>query len=108
MLIDDPSIYNKMLAAASSIEGFSKKLNESTGTLQKLVEDPELYDRLVAATSSIEAFTKKLSEGQGTIGKLVEDPELYERLVAPPHRLRLSPETNEGQERSRGGQDPEP
>lgn len=80
LLLEDPSLYNKLVATTSSLEEISRKIKESSGTLHKLIEDPSLYNRMLSATSSIEEFSIVLNQRQGTLRRLAEDPELYENL----------------------------
>lgn len=105
MLVEDPSLYQRMVSAVSSVEEFAKKtnesvgeiarkVNESQGTLKKLVEDPSLYDKALAAVSTVEQLTKNieqisqdiekfsggLNEKTGTLKRMIEDPSLYDNL----------------------------
>ncbi len=105
MLVEDPSLYQRMVSAVSSIEELAKKtnesvgeitrkVNESQGTLKKLVEDPALYDKALAVISSIEqltrnverisqdieTFSKGLKEKTGTLKRMIDDPSLYDNL----------------------------
>jgi phospholipid/cholesterol/gamma-HCH transport system substrate-binding protein len=80
LLIEDPSLYNKALATASSMEEFSKKLNESSGTLKKLIEDPELYETLNKASSQLSSILEGIEKGKGMAGALIKDEELGKDL----------------------------
>ena len=80
LFLEDPSLYNKLVATTSSLEEISRKIKESSGTFHKLIEDPSLYNRMLSATSSIEEFGIVLKQRQGTLRRLAEDPELYENL----------------------------
>jgi phospholipid/cholesterol/gamma-HCH transport system substrate-binding protein len=40
MLLQDPTLYEKLVATTSSLEELSRKLNNGSGTLNKLTEDP--------------------------------------------------------------------
>jgi len=80
LLIEDPSLYNKVLATASSAEAFGKKLNESAGTLKKLIEDPELYENLNKTSSQLSSILDGIERGKGTAGALIKDEALVKDL----------------------------
>ena len=80
LLIEDPSLYNKALATASSMEEFSKKLNESAGTLKKMIEDPELYGNLNKASSQLSSILEGIDKGKGMAGTLIRDEKLVKDL----------------------------
>jgi hypothetical protein len=77
----------RILAAATSIETFSKKIEEGHGTVQKLMEDPSLYNQALTTISELEEFSKELKDGKGTLGKLITNPDLYENLDKDAERL---------------------
>jgi phospholipid/cholesterol/gamma-HCH transport system substrate-binding protein len=97
LLLKDPTLYNslvsttsridglsnkldegadRMIAAASSIEEFGKKLNDSRGTLHKLIEDEELYNNLNKASQRLNSILASIDSGEGTAGALLKDEEL--------------------------------
>ena len=57
---------------------FSKKLNESDGTLGALVEDRQLYDRLNSAAYNVQYLTQRLrpivNDARVTMDKVARDP----------------------------------
>ena len=79
MLINDPSLYSKMVSTVSSLEDFGKKMNEA-GTLKRLAEDPSLYENLNKASSQISAIIEKIESGEGVAGSLIKDKELASEL----------------------------
>ena len=80
MLIEDPSLYNKLLTTTSSIEEFSKRLNESHGTLKKLVEDPELYENLNKGSKQLSSILERIDKGEGLAGAFLRNEELAKEL----------------------------
>jgi len=101
LLLKDPSLYNslvsttsrldglsykfdegaeRMIAAASSIEEFSKKLNDSDGTIHKLIEDEELYNNLNNASQRLNSILAGIDSGEGMAGALLRDEELSVEL----------------------------
>lgn len=79
MLIYDPSLYNKMVSTASSLEEFGKRMNES-GTLKRLAEDPSLYENINKASSQISAIMERIESGEGVAGSLIKNKELADDL----------------------------
>lgn len=101
LLLNDPSLYNslvsttyrldglsgkldegadRMIAAASSIEEFGKKLNDSRGTLHKLIEDDELYNNINNASERLNSILASIDRGEGTAGALIKDEEIAAEL----------------------------
>jgi len=66
--MEDPALYNRMLAAASSVEEFSRKLNEGKGTIRKLAEDAELYDNLNKASLQLSSILERIDKEKGQQG----------------------------------------
>lgn len=79
-LLTDPSLYNDLKDAASSLSKVLDDFKHSQGTVKMLIDDPSLYNKLLSASSSMEEFSKKINEGKGTLKKLAEDPSLYDNL----------------------------
>jgi phospholipid/cholesterol/gamma-HCH transport system substrate-binding protein len=69
-----------MLTAASSVEEFSRKLNEGKGTIRKLAEDAELYDNLNKASLQLSSILERIDKGEGVAGSLLRDKELAAEL----------------------------
>jgi len=97
LLLKDPTLYNslvsttsgldglignlnegadKMIVAASSIEEFGKKLNDSRGTLHRLIEDEDLYNNLNNASQRLNSILASIDRGEGTAGALIRDEKL--------------------------------
>lgn len=104
-LIEDPSLYEKTFQAVSTLEEvgqkmdksienlgkkmdttistlemFSKRLNEKQGTLQRLIEDPQLYDHLNEGTLRLNAILEKMEQGEGLAGAILRDREMVREL----------------------------
>jgi phospholipid/cholesterol/gamma-HCH transport system substrate-binding protein len=69
-----------MVSAASSVEEFSRKLNEGKGTLRKLTEDAELYDNLNKTSRQLSSILERIDRGEGVAGSLLKDKELATEL----------------------------
>ena len=80
MLIEDPSLYNKLLTATSSIEEFSKKLDESHGTLKRLIEDPEFYENLNRGSKQLSSILERIDKGEGLAGAFLKNEEFVREL----------------------------
>ncbi len=79
MLINDPSLYDKITSTVSSLDEFSKKIN-TDGTLKRLAEDPSLYENLNKASSQISGIFEKIESSNGVAKSLIQDQELASEL----------------------------
>lgn len=78
----------------SNLRVLSAKLNDITtqiqagkGSIGKLIYDESFYKRLNDTTGGMQRLMARLENGQGTLGKLMEDETLYNRTVASIDRL---------------------
>ncbi len=78
----------------SNLRVLSAKLNDITaqiqagkGSIGKLIYDETFYKRLNDTTGGMQRLIARMENGQGTIGKLMEDETLYNRTVASIDRL---------------------
>ena len=69
-----------MASASLSLEAFSKKMNEGTGTLGKLIEDPTLYDNLNRASKQLNSVMEEIDSGKGAASALIKDKALAGEL----------------------------
>lgn len=109
LLIRDPQLYNRTVAAVDGLAVFTQDINQATGTIPRLFHDPSLYDsaqtlftrlegfsaNLDHLGSNLDAFSTRLekigaqiAEGTGTISRLLNDPTLYEDVQATTANLR--------------------
>jgi phospholipid/cholesterol/gamma-HCH transport system substrate-binding protein len=103
LLIQDPTLYQRTVAAVDGVALFTEELREATGTLPRLIRDPSLYEsaesllarfdsfggNLEGLGSNLDAFVRRLdtlsaqiAEGTGTVARLLKDPSLYDDVQA--------------------------
>ena len=79
-LIQDPTLYNKAVAAVNEIKTMADQISSGKGTIGKLISDDTLYNRFNDAAGHVENITKEVDAGHGSIGKVLKDDTLYNNL----------------------------
>ncbi len=79
-LINDPTLYNKAVAAVNEIKTMADQISSGKGTIGKLIADDTLYNRVNDTVGHVDNITKELDAGHGTIGKVLKDDTLYNNL----------------------------
>jgi len=79
-LINDPTLYNKAVAAVNEIKTMADQISSGKGTIGKLISDDTLYNRFNDAAGHVENITKEVDAGHGSIGKVLKDDTLYNNL----------------------------
>lgn len=80
MLINDPTLGNKITQVATDLQSVTGALSQGQGSLGKLLKDDTLYTRANTAVDKLNQITTDLQDGRGTAGKLLKDDTLYNNL----------------------------
>jgi phospholipid/cholesterol/gamma-HCH transport system substrate-binding protein len=86
-LMNDPKVYNELLAATTALNGITARIAQGEGSLGALLNDPALARSATAAAANLENVTDRLARGEGTAGKLLTDDALFARLTSATTRL---------------------
>jgi len=79
-LINDDTMYRKLLATMDQIQTLSTNLNEGKGSMGKLMTDDSLYNRANEAVTHLSNIANDLDSGKGSMGKLLKDETIYNDL----------------------------
>ncbi|HMD20373.1 MAG TPA: MlaD family protein [Alloacidobacterium sp.] len=77
MLINDPTLYNRAIAALNEIQSLVDQVSNGKGSIGKLIADDTLYNRANDTVAKLQDVAKQIDSGNGTIGKLIKDETLY-------------------------------
>jgi phospholipid/cholesterol/gamma-HCH transport system substrate-binding protein len=77
MLINDPTLYNRAIAALNEIQSLVDQVGNGKGSIGKLIADDTLYNRANDTVGKLQDVAKQIDSGNGTIGKLIKDETLY-------------------------------
>jgi phospholipid/cholesterol/gamma-HCH transport system substrate-binding protein len=77
MLINDPTLYNRAIAALNEIQQLVDQVGNGKGSIGKLIADDSLYNSANDAVAKLQDVAKQIDSGNGTIGKLIKDETLY-------------------------------
>lgn len=80
MLINDPTLYNRAIAALNEIQSLVDQVGNGKGSIGKLIADDTLYNRANDTVGKLQNIADELDKGHGTIGKLLKDDTLYNNL----------------------------
>jgi phospholipid/cholesterol/gamma-HCH transport system substrate-binding protein len=80
MLINDPTLYNRAIAALNEIQSLVDQVGNGKGSIGKLIADDTLYNRANDTVGKLQDMATQLDSGKGTIGKLIKDDTLYNNL----------------------------
>ncbi|MGB6687552.1 MAG: MlaD family protein [Terracidiphilus sp.] len=86
-IINDPSLYKKILALTDDLHVIASSIAEGKGTMGKLVKDDTLYNHLSSVAERLDNITTDLDSGKGTAGKFLRDDELYKNLNSAVHNI---------------------
>jgi phospholipid/cholesterol/gamma-HCH transport system substrate-binding protein len=78
MLINDPSLYNRLNTTVGDLQGIINKVGTGQGSLGKLFTDDTLYNKANATIDKLTVIADDLNQGKGTAGKFLKDPALYD------------------------------
>jgi phospholipid/cholesterol/gamma-HCH transport system substrate-binding protein len=76
-LINDPTLYDRAIAALNEIQGVVDQVSNGKGSIGKLISDDTLYNRANATVGKLEDVANQIDSGNGTIGKLIKDETVY-------------------------------
>lgn len=90
-LLNDPALYEEVLAAVEDIRLASAQatrltedaadifgtIRQGKGALGTLVYDEAIGEQIAATMTNLRAISDKLNQGEGTLGKLLTDESLY-------------------------------
>jgi phospholipid/cholesterol/gamma-HCH transport system substrate-binding protein len=79
-MLNDPSVFNNINAAAKSLAVTLKEIETSQGSFRKLVRDPSLYNNLDKASRNLNAVLEGIEAGRGTAGMLLKDEATAKQL----------------------------
>ena len=97
MLINDPTLGNKLTRMASDLQSVTQSVSEGKGSLGKLITDDTLYNRANSAVDKLSMVADDLQAGKGSAGKLLKDETLYNNLnSAVANANQLVSEINQG------------
>jgi phospholipid/cholesterol/gamma-HCH transport system substrate-binding protein len=77
MLINDPTLYNRAIAALNEIQSLVDQVGNGKGSIGKLFTDDTLYNRANDAAAKLQDVANQIDSGKGTVGKLIKDETLY-------------------------------
>ena len=77
MLINDPTLYNRAIAALNEIQSLVDQVSNGKGSIGKLIADDTLYNRANETVAKLEDVANQIDSGHGTVGKLIKDETLY-------------------------------
>jgi phospholipid/cholesterol/gamma-HCH transport system substrate-binding protein len=80
-LLRDDRLYQRMVAATTSLQGTLEQVNRADGTLGRLIRDPMMYDRMARAVGRVDSLGAMLLYGQGAMTRLLRSDSLYTRLL---------------------------
>jgi phospholipid/cholesterol/gamma-HCH transport system substrate-binding protein len=80
MLINDPTLYNRAIAALNEIQSLVDQVGNGKGSIGKLIADDTLYNRANDTVGKLQDMATQLDSGKGSIGKLLKDDTLYNNL----------------------------
>ena len=93
-LLDDPSLYNKLVSVIGSTDSLVMSINSSKGTAGLLLRDTTLYRNMVGITMGADSLMRTLNNPHGTVGKLIvvakrtgSAPASHEAAHPTPHPL---------------------
>jgi phospholipid/cholesterol/gamma-HCH transport system substrate-binding protein len=79
-MLDDPTMYNKLVGVITSTDSLIVSINASKGTAGLLLRDTTLYANLIGITRGADSLMRSLTNGQGTASRLLTDQTLYDQL----------------------------
>jgi phospholipid/cholesterol/gamma-HCH transport system substrate-binding protein len=79
-MLDDPTLYNRLVGVIGSTDSLVVSLNSSKGTAGLLLRDTTLYRNMVGITRGADSLMRTLTNGQGTASRLLTDQTLYDQL----------------------------
>jgi phospholipid/cholesterol/gamma-HCH transport system substrate-binding protein len=80
MLINDPSLYNRAVAALNEIQGLVDQIANGKGSIGKLIADDTLYNRANDTVGKLQDMANQIDSGKGNLGKFLKDDTLYNNL----------------------------
>jgi phospholipid/cholesterol/gamma-HCH transport system substrate-binding protein len=80
MLINDPTLYNRAIAALNEIQSLVDQVSNGKGSIGKLIADDSLYNSANETVRKLQDVANQIDSGNGTIGKLIKDDTLYNNL----------------------------
>ena len=80
MLINDPTLYNRAIAALNEIQSLVDQVSNGKGSIGKLIADDTLYNHVNDTVAKLDKMSTELEEGKGTLGKLLKDETLANNL----------------------------
>lgn len=117
-LIQDDTLYNTALAAATgaeagvkdlkpimaqarmtleNVQGMVAQVNSGQGSLGRLLKDEGLYRETTDAMANLRQILQKINQGQGTVGKLVNDDSILKNVKVTLQKLDKATEGLEDQ-----------
>jgi phospholipid/cholesterol/gamma-HCH transport system substrate-binding protein len=96
-LINDPELYNRLVATLERIQSLVETMQDDKGTLGKLFHDPSLYNSAKETMDKAGIMMGRIEKGEGTLGKLSKDEALYEKTrIALEQLTALTAEIQQG------------
>ncbi len=80
-MVNDPTLYEQLTAAVSSLQGLLQQLKRSDGTFGRLLNDPTLYEEARLTVTNLRNISDRLQAGEGTLGRLFTDDKLYNQTT---------------------------
>jgi phospholipid/cholesterol/gamma-HCH transport system substrate-binding protein len=76
-LIFDDTLYKRLNASVSEVQGIIATINSGEGSIGKLIASDDLYNKANASIDKLNNIIDQVNAGEGTVGKFFKDPALY-------------------------------
>jgi len=80
-MLNDPTLYNRLTGAVTSLDSLLVAVNSSQGTVGRLLRDTTLYVSLTGIAHGADSLMTMLTNQNGLVGKLLTDQTLYDQLL---------------------------
>ena len=66
---------------ANAVSGFSRQVQDNSGSLGKIISDPQLYDNLATTSARLDTIMYKVQTAEGSLGLFVSDTAFYSETI---------------------------